>query len=109
MGYKGEMRLPFPLLADPHRRVYRAYGMGRGGVWDIWGPSTWWAYLRLFLKGRRWRGIQDDPAQLGGDVIIGRDGRIAYHYRSRSPADRPDATELVARLEALDSRDGEGG
>lgn len=100
-GYAEEMGLPLPLLHDPDRRAYRAYGLGAGRVWDVWGPSTWWAYLRLFLAGRRWRGIQADPSQLGGDVLVGPDGRIAYLHRSRAPADRPDAEGLVSRLEAL--------
>lgn len=106
--YGEEMGLPFPLLHDPDREAYRAYGMDRGGLWDVWGPSTWWAYLELFLRGRRWRGIQADPGQLGGDVIVDPEGRIAYLHRSRRPEDRPDAEEVVRRLEELGAHASDG-
>ena len=50
--------------------------------------------LRLYLHG-----IKGDPAQLGGDFIVGGDGLILLAHPSHDPTDRPTAGELLARLD----------
>ena len=37
----------------------------------------------------------EDTRQLGGDVVVDRDGRLAYLFRSSEPDDRPAVDELV--------------
>lgn len=79
---------PFRLLLDPERTVYRAYGLRRSYVAG-WSPKTVWFYIRLLLSGRKWRGIQGDSAQLGGDFILDKEGTVRLAYPSRDAADRP--------------------
>jgi peroxiredoxin len=95
-AYQKELLVPLPVLVDADRSVYRAYGLGRGSVWSVWGPRTWRAYGRLIAQGRRFRRPTDDTLQLGGDFVIGRDGRIHYAFRSADPDDRPTVDALVA-------------
>jgi len=38
----------------------------------------------------------EDTLQLGGDFVVGRDGRLVYVYRSKGPADRPPVDDLIA-------------
>jgi hypothetical protein len=40
----------------------------------------------------------DDPNQMGGNVIIDRTGRIISVYKSKSPTDRPSITQLQCIL-----------
>jgi len=87
--YVLETGLPWPLLLDPTRSLYTAYGMGRGRFWKIWGPATWWAYARLVARGERPRRPSGDVAQLGGDVLIDPAGRVAVLHAGEGPADRP--------------------
>lgn len=47
---------------------------------------------------RKWRGIQDDSGQLGGDIIVDSNGRIRLAYRSHDPTDRPDIHALLTSL-----------
>ena len=65
-----ELSLPFPLLHDPNVDGYRAFGLRRGSVWEIYGPGTIWTYIKLMLRGRRLRGTTADRFQLGGDFVI---------------------------------------
>lgn len=100
-AWLAETGSPYPLLLDPERRIYRAYGLGRA-VASVWGPRTLLDYARRVLKGERLRGIRGDPHQLGADFIISADGargpaiRLA-HY-SGGPVDRPAVIELLRAL-----------
>lgn len=94
-GYRGRLGLPYPVLSDEQRVAYRAYGLGRGAWWRVWGPATLRAYAGLVRRGARLRRPEEDTLQLGGDFVVGPDGRLLYTYRSRGPADRPPVDELV--------------
>lgn len=95
-AYAGEIGLRWPLLLDPSRALYAAYGMGRGSAWRIWGPATWWAYARLLARGQRPRPATGDVEQLGGDVLIDPGGRVTRHHVGDGPADRPTVESLLA-------------
>ena len=98
--YVQESGLDWPILIDTSLELYRAYGMERGGLWPIWGPPAWWAYVKLLLRGRRLRRISGDTLQLGGDVIIGPDGIVRYRHVGTGPADRPSVDELLNEIRA---------
>ena len=93
--YANDLRLQFPLLSDPERTAYVAYGLNKGGVWSIFGPKIIWQYVKLMSRGRRFRGIQADPLQLGGDFVIDGEGIVRFAHRSEDPADRPSADRLL--------------
>ena len=95
-GYRSRLGLPYPVLADEGRTAYRAYGLRRGPWWRVWGIGTLRAYARLLRRGGRLARPREDTLQLGGDFVVGRDGRLIYAHRSRGPADRPAVDDLVA-------------
>lgn len=100
--FRDELGLGGTLLADPSWSTYRAYGLRRGGRGDVWlSPPTWLAYARLVARGRRLRLPRQDVYELGGDVLVDREGRIAWAYRSRHPADRPPVAEILRQADAL--------
>lgn len=94
-AYQRERLAPMTVLVDETRASYRAYGFGRGSVWRVWGPQTWRAYARLLRAGRRFRPPTEDTLQLGGDVVVDREGRISYRFRSSDPDDRPSVDDLL--------------
>lgn len=97
-AYQREQLAPLVVLIDEERVAYRAYGLGRGPVWRVWGPKVWWAYVRLIRQGRRFQRPTEDTLQLGGDFVVGRDGRVVYTFRSADPDDRPPVDDLVAAV-----------
>ena len=93
-----QMRLPFLLLSDPERDVYRAYGLVRGSWLQVFGLRTFWSYLNLLRRGRRYHFQRSDLRQLGGDFVIDSQGKVLYEYRSQQPEDRPDVKDLLKVL-----------
>ena len=94
-GYRQRLGLPFAMLSDPDRAAYDAYGLGRGSRWRVYGPRTLLRYAQLLVRGRKLQRITEDTLQLGGDFVVGRDGRLVYAYRPAGPDDRPDVSDLV--------------
>jgi peroxiredoxin len=92
--WKQETKSQFTLLLDPERNAYRAYGLERSML-RSWGLNTFLTYSRLMLSGRKWRGIQGDSGQLGGDFIVNANGIIRLAYYSRDPSDRPSVSHLL--------------
>lgn len=96
--HRHRLELPFPLLADPERRTYRQFGLERGSFGEIWNRGTLRLYLELMKRGRRLRRPRHDPQQLGGNFVVGPDGRLRAAFRPRSPDDRPSVDELLAAI-----------
>lgn len=93
-----ERPLPFPLLADPDRRAYAAFGLGRTTWARIARPDVLWRYAGFVLRGAKVRRVPEgeDPLQTGGDFLIGPDRRLAWAYTSPDPTDRPAVDLLLA-------------
>ncbi len=100
-AWLAETCTPFRFLLDPDRETYRAYGLERS-LWRSWNLKTMWRYAQLMTAGTRWRGIQGDSTQLGGDFIVDRNGVVRLAYPSHDPTDRPAVDELLAVLQQLE-------
>ena len=98
-AFERDLDLRIALYGDPERAAYRAFGMRRGSLARVWlHPRVWWEYARLLARGRRVAGVEQDTLQLGGDAVIGSDGRLRWIYHSRGPEDRPSVEELIAAI-----------
>jgi len=97
--YRSYLDLPFPVLTDPDRAVYSMFGFVRGRIRDVWSLATISGYVRLLREGRRMRRPTEDTLQLGGDAVIGRDGRLLYIARPPGPTERPPVDDLRAALD----------
>ena len=42
--------------------------------------------------------VDDDPNQMGGDFIVGKDGCMVYVHPSQVPTDRPSVEKLIEVL-----------
>ena len=101
--YRTHFDIPddLPLLADEGRAVYKAYGMRVGSLREIYSPQVIAKYARLIRGGMKMQMKTDeDTRQLGGDVIVGPDGRIIFAHCSKNQADRPSVETLVAAIRA---------
>ncbi len=86
-----------PVLSDAERRSYAAFGLGRGSTARVWlHPRVWRRYWQLLRAGHRLQAAHEDTRQLGGDALLGPDGRVQWIHRSRGPEDRP-SLETVRR------------
>lgn len=99
-AHRAHLELPFPILADPDRILYRQFGLGRGSLRQIWNPGTLKLYAQLIGKGRRLRRPTQDMRQLGGDFVIDSAGRLSAGFWPSSPDDRPRVADLIAAVHA---------
>lgn len=69
--------------------------------WDVWGPKTWWAYLKEIAKGKRLKKSEGDIFQRGGDVLIDPGGTVRLHHIGVGPADRPTVKALLKTIDRI--------
>ena len=103
VDYGEAHRFGFPILRDPERAAYRAFGLGRGSVRRVWGLRAARRYLEV-IRSDGVGGVRlpaEDPLQLGGDFVIAPDGTVTFAFRSEGPDDRPSVDELVAAVDSI--------
>ena len=90
--------LMFPILSDPDRVAYQAFGLERTSWFTFFRPRVIWGYLRLMFQGTRLQTpyAGEDVRQLGGDFILNRTGELLFSFRSPDPTARPSIAELLA-------------
>ena len=94
-AHRDHLTLPFPLLADPDRAIYRQFRLGRAPLRRVYNPGTLLLYAHLIGKGRKLRRPSEDTRQLGGDFVINRSGLLVRGFWPRSPDDRPSVDQLI--------------
>lgn len=101
--YLKENALPFPLLADPTRTSYQAFGLERTTWLRIFRPRLIWKYLKLIARGGKVRRIPEgeDALQLGGDFLIDNERHVRWGFRSADPVDRPSVDALLAEARKM--------
>jgi AhpC/TSA antioxidant enzyme len=101
--YLAEKQMPFPLLADPERTAYAAFGLGRTSWARLLRPAILWKYSRMVLRGARVRRVPEgeDALQLGGDFLVGVDHRLVWAHRGADPTDRPTVDELLRAIRGV--------
>ena len=97
--YRQHLRLPFDVVADVDRRLYRLLGAERGTNRQVWSAGTIRMYVRLIRAGRRLRRPTEDIHQLGADAVFGRGGRLRYISLPSTPDARPPISDLIAALD----------
>ena len=78
-----------PRFADPDRELYDAFGLRRGNLLQLFGPTVWVRGLMATLRGHSVGKLAGDGFQMPG-VFLLHDGAIREAYRHRTAGDRPD-------------------
>lgn len=98
---------PFPLLCDPRRTAYAAFGLLEGSPSQVvhdfpWKPGDPAGAQTMGLDARRGteRAFVDNPWQLPGEFVVGRDGRIVHAHRAQFCEDFPPRTVLLGAIAA---------
>ena len=95
--FKREDEVPFPVLIDHTKETYRLVGLKRATLADAVKPKVLLrGALALIKRGQALP--QQDPAQLGGAIVVDRNGNIIFVHRAR---DAQDNAPVDALLEAL--------
>ncbi len=86
-------------IADPHCDLYRAFGLGKGGLLELFGPRVWWLATVSLFKGCGVGHLAGDGRQMPGAFLF-RNGGILATQRAASASDLPDLDALFAALES---------
>ncbi len=96
-SFKSELGLEgAPVFTDPSLGAFYAAGFLRGFVRAA-GPKSMMNVRRLVKEGHTQTSYQKgmgDIWQLGGILVIKKDGRVAYHYISEAAGDFPIEEDL---------------
>jgi len=99
-AHAGGRHYPFPLVADPDLRVYRAYGVETSWLRFLLSmakPSFYVDWVRS-LRYRFWGGVARQMAKMPADFLIGPDGRIASAHYGSDIGDHIPLSEIDAFL-----------
>ena len=87
----------YSVLADPKLEAFRAAGMRRDLLSNL-NLRTIRHFGRTFRKGIRQAGIQGNPFQQGGALVIDQGGKLLFHFVGKAAGDHPALEDLVVAL-----------
>jgi peroxiredoxin len=84
-----------PRVSDANQAVYRAFGLERGKLLQLFGLKTWVrGFQSVFIGGNRQGLPVGDSFQMPGVFLVFH-GEVLKSYRHQSPADRPNYVSLA--------------
>lgn len=87
-----------PRVWDPKLSLYRAFGLEKGALAQLFGPKVWLRGFKAGFIGKHGVGGPDgDVTQMPGVFLVFH-GEVLKSYRHQSAADRPDYVSLVSEL-----------
>jgi hypothetical protein len=92
IGYLGE-NSDVPRIADPRCELYRAFGLGKGGFMELFGPHVWWRGMIAVMKGCGVGHLAGDGLQMPGAFVF-QNGKVTSSQPAHSAADLPDLASL---------------
>ena len=98
-AHREHLQIPFTIVTDTDRSLYRLLGAERGSNRQVWSLGTLRMYTGLLRQGRRLQRPTEDIHQLGADAVIGRDGRLRFLSLPSTPDARPPVSALIAALD----------
>lgn len=84
-------------ISDPERSLYAAFGLRRGSLLQLLGPSVWKSGLGAFREGHRVGRPVGDPFMMSGSFLIAGDHVLAEH-RHAHPGDDRDWVDWGERI-----------
>ncbi|MGE9269407.1 MAG: AhpC/TSA family protein [Verrucomicrobiales bacterium] len=86
-------------IADPMCELYRAFGLGKGGFFELFGPRVWFPLGLALMRGCGMGHVAGDGLQLPGAFLF-HHGKIVRAQRAATQAQLPDLPGLFRGLPA---------
>ena len=99
-----KLDIPFPLISDPRRQLYQAFGLKQTSALELVSPSVFFKGIFAMTKGHGIGIPIGDVRQLTGVFIINTDGRIVYSYIASDPSDHPEPDTIINALNRSSER-----
>jgi peroxiredoxin len=103
--FRRRQRIDLQVLADTDRVTYLWAGTKIATLDELIGPIVVGRALRAMARERVLIGHNTaDEAQLGGSIVVGPDGHIAFAHISRDASDMASPDDLLGAIRALRSK-----
>ena len=99
-AFKAQFHVPFPMIADPEKRLFKAFQLKRATPKALLSVGMVLRGLSAMARGHGMGVPKGDVRQLPGVFIIDTDGHIRFSHYARGPADHPPAKDLLQFLQA---------
>jgi hypothetical protein len=86
-----------PVVCDPAKRFYDAFGLGQGSAYQMFGPRVWACGIRAAVKGNLVGKPVGDPWTMPGVFLASADGELLWKHEFAHAGDHPD-WRLLARV-----------
>lgn len=90
-----------PRIADPNCELYRAFGLGKGGFFELFGPRVWLRGALALFKGCGVGHLAGDGMQMPGAFLY-RKGKILQSQPAKTASDLPNLPALFAQNQVPD-------
>jgi peroxiredoxin len=97
-AFAEEFGITSPLYVDTKRDSYSALDMKRGFFATLGSLASFGNMRRAMRAGFRQGLTRGDAWQLGGVLVVDRDGEILYKHRSEAAGDKAPAAEVLGAL-----------
>jgi peroxiredoxin len=101
-AFEMKFNIPFPLISDPKRKLYHAFGLKKVSALELLSPFVAVKGILAITKGHTVGIPIGDVRQLPGVFIINTVGRIVYSYFASDPSDHPDPDTILEALKTAD-------
>lgn len=76
-------------VSDPHKDLYRAFGLARGSVGQLFGPSVWLSGFKALFKGHGGGRPQGDPLMMSGWFLVTGGAVVWSDVHEHAGSERP--------------------
>lgn len=85
-------------ISDPNCGLFRAFGLQRGNLGQLFSLQVWWRGFVAAILHRHGLGkLVGDGFQMPGAFLL-QDGKVIAEHRHRNAADEPDYYQLACRV-----------
>jgi peroxiredoxin len=96
--FKTRFDVPFDMLSDPQRRLFKAFELRRGTPSELLSVGTVVKGLSAMFRGYRMGAPQGDVNQLPGVFVIDTAGSVRFSHYARDASDHPDPAVILEVL-----------
>jgi len=100
-SFRHQFDIPFPMICDPDRELYKSFNLNRMGAFDFLSPSMAIKGLSAMSQGHFVGLPTGDIKQLAGAFVIDTHGMIRFSHISKTAQDIVAPQTIIDAIEPL--------
>ncbi|MGD8971186.1 MAG: peroxiredoxin-like family protein [Desulfobacterales bacterium] len=100
-SFAAKYEVPYPIVSDPGKLVYRSFDLKRMAPWDFLAPEVVLKGVSAMARGHLMGLPQGDVRQLPGVFVINTAGEIVFSHYAADAADHPAVADILDVVKAI--------